>query len=507
MGLLQELNLPPPRAKPARAKPKASASSKPKKAAAQYNVNNFGALVVAIEHEYENRSHPKAKVSVGAFDASDLIGEHRTLLLGLHAGVVLVKPDPAKALQLWERVAPALRSAVSGATASGVAPDAVGATLGYLDQLDKELFVPAAYYAAEREASASSTLETPDTAQFAAKLRRAENELMSADELFGTTVSVASGIANLGGFQKPGQVKDIIELVMLKGSIEDKLKEARKRGIATTTAELVSKVTGATGVLIKTVGGVGKAAAEAQRAILLARATSKATTQAAEELSKLAGKFEKLAKLGESLGKAASAAAIIAGGVRLVGALRDGKFSEAGAALLDMAVDAAPLVIGEAGGVALTGIIFLVKTELAAIHMAAEFIRWCRDETVRQAALSFIEQCVRLTPTARTFVAACDVMLQETNPGVQAIAERRATAKAKVVYDGMRALQSHVFATTRDAIGGHPALVKALGPEARSALELPFSAEDGALMVAQQIASVFKGANTMALFVKATYKN
>ena len=261
-------------------------------------------------------------------------------------------------------------------------------------------------------------------------------------------------------------MKEIIELTMLPGTMADKLKEARKRGIATTTAELISKVYGSTGSLIKTVGEVGEAVVEAKKAIVLARGASKATTEAVEKLEKLAGKCKQFKEIGKTIGKIASAAAVIADGFRLLTALNDRDFSAAGDALVDMAIDAAPLVAGESAGVALAGIVFLVKTEIAAISMAAEFIRYCKDEQVRQAAESFINECGAVAKSARQLVADCDVVIQASNPGVQDMALRKANREAADVSRAIRALSSHVTSKGKNVIGGYPKVVAALGKPA-----------------------------------------
>jgi hypothetical protein len=530
MSLLKALNLPPPKASSSKnhtaaastatqtpahpAKPSAATTAtvapgtqhKATKAP-KLNQNNYGALLVAIENEAENWNKPNAAIDTGAFAASDLVSQHRQLLMHLHAAIALMKTDPAGALQLWEKIGPALRSEVNKASAAGVPAEGVTLSLDQLKWFEEKIFVPAAYWAAEREAEGGSTLVAPDVAQFSAKLKLAESELKQANELFEKGLTIATGIGKVMSYEKPKEVKEIIELVMLPGTIEEKLKEAKKRGIATTVAELVSKVTGTTSFLVKTVGEVGHTVIQARKALVLAKGVTKATKEAAEKLETLAVKFEGLAKAGKTLGQLATAATIIADGFKLVTALKDGDFSEAGGALADLAVDVVPLVAGEAAGVALAGIIGLAKIEMAAIHMAAEFIRYCKDETVRQAAESFIKDCNKVAKIARLLVADCEVMISASNAAVQEIAAKKADKEAAVVSQAIRQLSSHVTSNSKQAIGGHPGVVAALGGPANVAMTVTFGPEDGALLVAQQIADVFHGANQMAKYVKATYTN
>jgi hypothetical protein len=150
----------------------------------------------------------------------------------------------------------------------------------------------------------------------------------------------------------------------------------------------------------------------------------------------------------------------------------------------------------------------LAKTEIAAIHMAAEFIRYCRDETVRQAAESFINDCNVVAKGALKLVADCDVMLSAPNASVRDMAQRKANQEAERVSKGIRQLASHDLSNSKKAIGGYPGVVAALGDRANAAMTVTFGPEDGGvLMVAQQIIDVFSGANAMAKYVKQRYTN
>ena len=147
-----------------------------------------------------------------------------------------------------------------------------------------------------------------------------------------------------------------------------------------------------------------------------------------------------------------------------------------------------------------------MKEELALIRRGAELIRRCKDDTVREAALDFVEQCNVIADKAFSLVANCDLMLDESKPpGVREIAEREANREAGSISNDIHKLSSHLSDTSEDAIGGHPKVVDALGSEAIAAMNVDWG--ENPLLVAQQIKDVFEGANRMAKFVGENYKN
>jgi hypothetical protein len=169
--------------------------------------------------------------------------------------------------------------------------------------------------------------------------------------------------------------------------------------------------------------------------------------------------------------------------------------------------DGAPLALGEDLAGPLSIAIIAVKADLEAIRLAA-FIRWCKDEMVRQASLDFVGQCnVIAKGGARSLVADCDLLLNASNPKIQAAALERANREAAKVSKALKDLSSHVTTKAKDAIGGYPPVVAALGRPALTAMAVVYDEKDGVLLVAQQIDDVFKGANAMAKFVKKNYTN
>ena len=473
--------------------------------AKKLEANNYIALINGIDHQVMNWKQP-GPIDVSPSDAHDLVSAHRDLLVNLHTALIMIKTAPVQALSLWEKISPAVHAEVEKSLAAGVEASDLSGVRQQMTYLNDNLFAPAAYAAAKRDAEAQGGLEAPDTALIADRFKKAEGELEEANKLFEESVKLAAGTGNLAGLGAPKEVKEIIEMVMLPGSIDEKLEYARKHGMAGTAAELLAKVTGATGTLIKNVGEVGEKILDARKAVILGRGASKATKEAAEQLEKVAGKFKKLAAAGRAIGTAASYAAVIADGVKLVSALSRGDYDEAVKAGTDMAIDAAPLLLGADVAGPLAVVVVVVKAELEVWKLAAEFIRYCKDETVRQAAESFVKQCDVIAKGAAVgLVADCTLLLNASSASVQAIALKKANQEAANVSKGLRALSSHLTSKSKDAIGGYPLVVASLGRPAIAAMGVIFDENDGVLLVATQIADVFHGANAMAKYVKEHY--
>jgi len=512
MGLLAVLGLPElAKANPAKAHPdKRGAPARPKPAKTgkpppKLGVDQYIALLNGTVQLLADEQQ-LGSINVDPSDPKDLVAAHRDMLLRLQHALHWVKDSPVEALDLWDKVRSQIAGELGKAVDAGLESGKIAGPLRQLAEAEKERFVPAAYWAAKHKAEGESKLEAPDAAQMAGKFTQAEAELKDADRLFKESLKLTSGLGNLAGLSQPAEVKKIVDLVMTPGTIVEKLEQARKNGIATTAVELVVQVSKATGTLVKTVGQVGTKVIEARKALALANGATKVATDAVKQLEGVAANFQKLVKAGEMIGKAASYAAVIADGFKLVSAVYHGDWSKALSAGKDLAFDAAPLLLGAEVAGPLTVVVGVVQAELEAIRLAAGILRSAKVATVSLAALDFVEQCNVVAKPARSLVADCDLMLDESKPpGVREVAERKANGQAATVSNAIRELSSHVSRKSKDAIGGHPELVEALGREAIAAMNLDWG--DNALLVRNQIQDVFHGANQMARFVGEKYKN
>ncbi|MCA1648114.1 MAG: hypothetical protein LC797_22535 [Chloroflexi bacterium] len=122
--------------------------------------------------------------------------------------------------------------------------------------------------------------------------------------------------------------------------------------------------------------------------------------------------------------------------------------------------------LGAAGSAPLPGAITItVKAELEAIHLAAEFIRWCKDETVREAAERFINACsVVAKNVAFDFVADVELLLDADSADIRDMAGKQLTAHAARMTQSLAYLGSRMDESQKK----WPGLGPSLGTAARA---------------------------------------
>lgn len=472
-----------------------------KKSKIQENSNHYLALCIGIDSLSENWRRPKA-IDFSPLTASDLHPRHRELLVRLNAALLIRGTDPQKALEQWQPLERALRAEIAqSAKFPAFTADVRGIPLEQIATLGEKTFVAGAYYAAKSEKKAEGHLEAPDKAALAAKLEKAEGTYVDAKKMYEEAAKLgAEFVTSNSGLKKiPGG--DVVELVLAAGSIEEKLAAARKGLGVGTVADLAAKVSGVSANLMKQTSSIGVAYC----AKMGARAVAKGATEQAANLKSLGTKFGALAGWAEKVSKGASILSVLNDYKNLVTAIANRDFDAAMSAAADLAVDGAPLVFGGALAAPLAASVVVVKAQLEAIHLAAAFIRWCKDETVRLAALDFVEDCTKLAKSsAYDLVADAEIILDPTKSAVHHIAEQQLIREGKRVATGLAAIASHVQSTEKTSIGGYARVRDALGKDALNALWMP---HEEPLIAADQVAAVFKGANQMATFVKHNYKN
>src|SRR3954451_1748515 len=452
----------------------------------QETVNNYVALINGLNYLTNHWRQPD-RLDLAPSPDSDLTARHRAMLVRLQTALKTLRSSPGTALTLWEQLLPGFQVEIRRAGIAGLSSDELTAPAGQLDYLTQQLFQPGAYQEAKREAKESADVEHPDAVLETEAVERAEQEFNAALQLFEQTKKLGSTLA--AGDPRVKMAQELLELAAVKGGIEEKLEYARKHGLATTASEIVGKLLGATKGLVTVSAEIGEKVFEARRAAALARGAK----EVAEQMEHAAHKFARLAKMAETIGKVGTALSLIGDGVRLVAALLDGDVDAALGATLDLSTDAAPLVFGaDVAGPLAVGIV-VVKAELEVWRSAAAFIRYCKDEQVREAAAAFVQDCDKvLTGAALDLIADVEIMLDPTRASLQVIAQQQAVREGKRVADGMRMLNEHLLATVPTALGGHPSVVHAIGPAANAALMTPFPDPP---LAALQIKDVFKGAN------------
>ncbi len=464
-------------------------------------VNNYGALIVGFEDQIEHWKKP-GPIATGAFTPDMLNRRHRGMLQATHDALVQMHTAPQDALAAWEPLASQLHGEVAKAAKAGLDKEAIDLTYEHLEYASDKLFYPAAYWAAKNEKKAEGHLESPDMVAMEGKAKQAEKAVIDAKKVFEDSAKMAAGLVDAK--QLPVEVGGIIDLVEMNGTMAEKLALAHKRGWAVTMADLTAKLTAVSGSLLNQASTIGLKYCEHMGTKLL-REGGEAAAKKAADLAKTAERFKELGKKAAKIGEAAAMIAIAVDVYNIVDALAQGDYGAARDAAVDALTDAAPLAFGaDIAGPLAVGIV-VVKAQIEVIHLAAEFIRWCKDETVRQAAMSFVDDCTKLAKGAAfDLVADAEIALDPSKASVHAIAQRQIVGEAQRVAAGLRTLGSHVSATEKNAIGAYPDVVRSLGKEAIDAMAMPF---DEPLLAVEQVGAVFKGANRMARHVRYTYTN
>lgn len=467
---------------------------------------NYEPFLFGINNQLNRHDGSIDPADTSPGDPAHLLSHHLDLLISLQQALATRAHDPADALRAWQLIHSSLWDEVAAAK-SVVDDDTVATVERQIAEAD-QAFVGAAYHAAER--AAEGHLEAPDIEEQKAHLERAEQELLEANKLWeSASKAMASGIdtaLNLKG------TNEIIELVRLPGTIQEKMEKARTKGIITqvgTAVELVGKVQGGAATLLKVTATTG----ERYCAGMARLAASRGNAVLLREIEATAAQWKWLSEAAESFGTAASVVSLIGEGISMVDAVREGNWEEAAAQAADMAVDAAPLVLGAEVAAPLAGAVILAKAEMQAIHDAAAFIRYCKDEQVREATGNYVKGLTdHVYPWATKLAADVEVMLDPTQPeSVHRAAMDKVNEDATYTWQGVE----YVAGTYLGPLAHQaPAAYASMGAEAYEVfsagnLSMPAETKEGviALAVVDKVAKIFHGANLMAKYVHDHYTN
>lgn len=434
---------------------------------------------------------------------SHLTRSHHDLLADLRTAVVMAyAAAPGQhqaALNLWTVIQPDLSSAVR------VAPEYVEGDVGGIQRdlqwLDDQLIRPAAYREAHDEAVAHSSMKAPDLVFQQQRLEEAETELEQAKGLAEDAAKLASEGASAALLKDADLGKEIFELVSSKGTIQEKLEKAKEMGIVEQTAtavELVGKIAGLKNTIIATTMEYLKGRAE--------RFAEKALEEGAKELAKhwkdVADGYGETVQTLKTVGKVLGMVGVFADAIRTFKAAWDGDWDAVARNLASTEMGLLGTFAAEGSAPLLGGITITIKAEIEAIHLAAEFIRWCAQETVRVAASRFIDACSLVAKNvAYDFVADVDLLLSSGNPEISRMAAQQITVHTAKMTQALHYLSAQASISEAQ----WPGLLGTLGGAAQHALSNPIDMPDDALTTAEQMRDIFAGANAMATYVKAHY--
>ena len=465
--------------------------------------NNYIALFNGFNELVQHWQSPSpGDLALGQSRPADLLPRHRELLVKLRDALLLRGTSQLSAarsaLTAWGALQPALETELRRAGLVGAGGD-LSWVHAQLDYLDKR-FASSAFYEAKAAARAASDLPAPDIVLVDQKLKRAEADFKRANDLLEKTQALGGELAH--DDPRLRGALSLLPIISLPGTINEKLEAARQGHIASTGTELLSKVLEAEKSLVELSSEIGKYVYEARRAA----AVAKGLTDVAKQMQAVVTKFETLAEGAKRIGQVASAAALIGDGIKFVDALHDDDYHAALSATGDFLKDLAPLAFGEelAGPLAIGTV--TVQAVLESIRMAADIIRSSKIGMARDAASAFIKKCDDVATRrggAYDLVADVQLILFE-EPAIAQLAARAAEIDGKVVAGGLKELYQLTVSRDPHDLGGQ-GLVQALGKAANDALS-PFLPDDP-LSVAQRIATVFAGANLMALYVRDYYQS
>ena len=470
-------------------------------------------LLYGINHlrnaAFVNQGNHEAQLkALGAVEFGEhLTPRHRSMLVNLRTALILAYSSAPgshqQGLALWTSIEGDFSFAMR--RAPEFVDGDIGAVQQDLNDLSEKVIRPAAYYEAHDDTVAHSGLKSPDLVFQQQELDKAEKNFELAQQLAEEVGKLTSqGVAQMV-MGKSGPGKEIFELMNLRGTIEEKLEWAKGKGLLAKTAtgaDLVSKVLGGANAVVTISIEVGKDYAERQAKQALAREAE----HLAKQWEAIAKGWEEKLKTLEKVGKVLGVIGIAADVLRTVRAILRHDWGEAVKEAGSAVVDTLGVFGAEGSGALLGGIVVTIHAEIEAIHMAAAFIRWCRDENVRQAAGSFIEACDKVAKSyAFDFVADVDMLLDPSKANLSDIVGKQLTLHSANMKKGLAYIGNQLNSNAATSLGGQPQLIGALGPAAVHAISNPFDTPDDPLTLAQQIRDLFAGANAMARFVRDNY--
>ena len=470
--------------------------------------------VVDTEASYNNFIGALSRVvtTKGGWHGSwELTDEHDDLIVLVRRVLQLgyERKTWGAALTLWESTAPRIHDELAIARQAGVPSGLVDGAAAQAKWVASTV-EGGAYHEAHDEALAGNRFEQPDLAHAESQFKDAKKKYEQSQWFAEKALPLLGDAGGMAVGAKSGMGKAVTDLVMLPGSIADKLEAAKKLGVVGQTAtaiDLVNVVLDAADNSVKVVATAMARVQRARQAALLAKSgLTDAIRLEATGLGASAARFDKIAGTLDKLGSAANVLAIVADGIKLVDALLkspvdwDAVFDSG----MEIGLNAAELALG-ADGAPILAIAIIVRAEIAILGMVSDQIKWAKRETARGAAADFIGVAAKIARLqASDFIADCELAINGQG-AVREIATKKVLQDAPKLAKSLTVLGSHVERHAKDSIGGYPDMVASLGSAAIGLFNSPAPTADP-LNVAQQCEVVFAAANALARHVQRAYK-
>ena len=286
-----------------------------------------------------------------------------------------------------------------------------------------------------------------------------------------------------------------------------KFKEFRKKGIigkGVMLADIADKTLALRNAAIKVSCEVIKRFAQsAEHAAVTA-----GLDELAENWKKVADWAEGKLAILEKVAKVAVVVALVVSAIKIIDFISQGKWGEA---LKEAGTTALGLAAAAAGGMTGTafvgGITVIIAAEIEGISGAAAMIRWCKDQNVHSAAMSFINICKSAADIeARDLVADARLLPETTGREERAVVEARLAGYLPYWMRHVEALSNLIRNDRPSELGGQPEVRAALGSAALRILNNPSTWGGNWEAMAEQIRILFAGANSMTKYVFDHYE-
>jgi hypothetical protein len=477
--------------------------------------------VVPLNFQEVNSRQRKA---LGAIQfGGNLTPKHHDLLESLRTALILARTgSPGSAgqgLKLWKSLQPDVGIAFDRAPTFVDVSDLPGLKKE-LDQVGEQLIGGSAYTEVHNQAREKVDLKAPDLVLQEEKFKEAAEDLETVKKLAEKAADMTKeNVFNLA-LERAGVTgemgKAILELAKAPHEVNERLEEFKKAdlvGRSVSVADLADKLLGVRNAFVKVSCTVIRKFASG----MVEKAVEETVIKRWTHIAEWAG--EKLEVL-EKVEKVAGVISIAVSAIKVLDAIREGKWGKAfteaattGAGYLaGVAVKgsvaasgetSAGLALGGAGMVA--GAVVVVAALIEGLNGAAAMIHYCKKANIREAALSFVDQCVDAASIgAKDFIADVALLADPAAADQKSLVMADINSYVKYWQRDLLNMSKQVNDTRVVRLGGQPDLRDALGPEALHVLQTA-GAPATYQQMADQIRIIFEGANKMTEYVVKNY--
>ena len=449
----------------------------------------------------------------------NLSKRHRRLLEGLRETLKMArtKDQGGAALAKWNTITADLKVVFD--TAGQYVSGDTNAIRGRLARLAKELIHGGAYSEAHQAAMGEATqgMVAPDHEfqinDLKAAIKEAEHSTTLADKAFEMTGKSAldevlkdekfagAGAAIYEMVKSPGEVIEAIQ----------KFREQSKLGKAATIGDIADKVRGWATAVAKVAMVSIRTFAETALNLALKSGVMEKAVRWGKIANWASNKIEILEKIEKAKVfnkvKILTVVTVVISAIKVADYISKGQWGKAleEVATTGLSLAAAALAPGLAGTAMVSGIAVILWAQAEGLAGAAAMIRYCKKANIRGAAGDFVSTCMQeYNGGARHFIA--DIRMLDSSSVVERpIVEKNLNLYAPYWQRAMDDLAAQFRNDRVIALGGQPALKKALGDKAYKMLQNHGGWNGDWKKLAEEVYTMFEAANNLAKYVEKNY--